>query len=124
MMMLLAPNFPSISHCVLGKNAVGVPYTIGKMGDQNRTPAEYGRDQLTQVSVLILLSPFRTSSGGLPFLGQNQILMKESVRSKPKKPPSLALKAGPNEFPTVSATPHPALPFTRALQSVKRVVPV
>ena len=123
MIMLFAANFPSISQLVLGKNAVGVPYK--EEGGQPLTlDTITSNDRFTQLSVLILSLPSRTSAGGEPFLGQNQTLMKDSVRSTANKPPPLALKAGPNEFPWGSATLHPALPFTKALQSVDRVVPV
>jgi len=123
MIMLFAPNFPSISQLVLGKNAVGLPYR--EEGGQTLTlDTIVSSGILTQLSVLILSLPSRTSAGGEPSLGQNQTLMKDSVRSKANKPPLLALKAGPNEFPRGSATLHPALPFTKALQSVSRVVPV
>ena len=123
MIMLLAANFPSISQLVLGNNAVGVPYK--EEGGQNLiqdmvTPS----GTLTQVSVLMSAWPSRTSAGGDPFLGQNQTLMKDAVRSMANKPPPLELKAGPNEFPWGSAMAHPELPFTRVLQSVVKVVPV
>ena len=123
MIMLLAANFPSISQLVLGNNAVGVPYK--EEGGQNLildmiTPS----GTLTQVSVLMSAWPSRTSAGGDPFLGQNQTLMKDAVRSMANKPPPLELKAGPNEFPRGSAMAHPEFPFTRVLQSVVKVVPV
>lgn len=91
--MLLGPKRALISHCVLGKKAVGVPYKIHIL---SKAPQNLIPQIRTQLPVLTVVPPLRTAVGTLPLLrGQNQTLMKVVVRSIAYQPPPLELKVGP-----------------------------
>ena len=123
MMMPLSEKSLSMSHCELTKDAVGTPCKGGRVNIRRRTRPSLC-NQLTQLSVLTWSPPFRTSWGGDWSLVQDHILMLVAVRSIASQPPPFSLKAGPYDFALGSATPHPELPFARALQSVDNVLPV